>query len=58
MEKGKGIKYQAKVFTLPDVTVGSIIEYRYATRINDDCYEPPTWIIQGDLYVKSAHYIW
>ena len=58
MEKGKGIKYQAKVFTLPGVTVGSIIEYRYATRINDDVYEAPTWIIQGDLYVKSAHYMW
>ena len=58
MEKGKGIKYQAKVFTLPDVSVGSIIEYRYATRINDHLYEPPDWIIQGDLYVKSAHYMW
>jgi transglutaminase-like putative cysteine protease len=58
MEKGKGVKYQAKVFTLPDVTVGSIIEYSYATRINDHVYEAPTWIIQGDLYVRSAHYMW
>jgi hypothetical protein len=58
MEKGKDYKYQAKVFTLPDVTVGSIIEYRYATRISDNTVESPTWIIQGDLYVKSAHYMW
>ncbi len=58
MEKGKGFKYQAKVFTLPDVTVGSIIEYRYITRINDHGYEPPTWIVQGALYVKAAHYLW
>ena len=58
MEKGKSFKYQAKVFTLPDVTVGSIIEYRYNTSINDHGYEPPTWIVQGDLYVKAAHYIW
>jgi hypothetical protein len=58
MEKGKSFKYQAKVFTLPDVTVGSIIEYRYNTRINDQGYEPPTWIVQGDLYVKAAHYLW
>lgn len=58
IEKGKGVKYQAKVFTLPDVTVGSIIEYHYFTRINDHVYEAPTWIIQGDLYVKSAHYMW
>jgi len=58
IEKTKGIKVQAKVFTLPDVTVGSIIEYRYATRIDDYHYAPPDWIIQGDLYVKTAHYAW
>src|ERR1700761_8404371 len=58
MEKGKGIKYQAKVFTLPDVTVGSIIEYRYNSRLNDHIFDPPTWLIQGDLYVKNAHYMW
>jgi hypothetical protein len=51
-------RYQAKIFTLPDVEVGSIIEYRYATRINDHLYEDPAWIIQGDLYIKSAHYAW
>ncbi|HEX4156123.1 MAG TPA: DUF3857 and transglutaminase domain-containing protein [Acidobacteriaceae bacterium] len=51
-------KYEAKIFTLPDVQVGSIIEYRYATRINDDVVEEPYWIIQGDLYVKSAHFMW
>ena len=58
MEKGKGIKYQAIVFTLPDVEVGSIIEYRYASRINDNIFEAPSWYIQGDLYLKSAHYEW
>ncbi len=58
MEKGKDFKYQAKVFTLPDVTVGSIIEYRYATRISDNMVEAPTWVIQGDLYVKTARYMW
>jgi hypothetical protein len=56
MEKGKGIKYQAKIFTLPDAEVGSIIEYHYATRIADDRFKSPAWIIQGELYVKSAHY--
>jgi len=58
MEKGKGIKYQAKIFTLPDAEVGSIIEYRYATRIADNRFESPHWIIQGELYVKAAHYEW
>jgi hypothetical protein len=51
-------KYQAMIFTLPDVEVGSIIEYRYDTRISDNMYEAPDWIIQGELYVKSAHYAW
>lgn len=50
--------YQAKVFTLPDVEVGSIIEYRYAHRYNDHFYESPTWFIQGELFLKSAHYMW
>src|SRR5258708_22645959 len=27
--KAKGVKYLAKTFTLPDVQVGSIVEYRY-----------------------------
>jgi hypothetical protein len=58
MEKGGGVKYQALVFTLPDVEIGSILEYRYNTRINDNTYESPTWFIQGDLYLKSAHYMW
>jgi Domain of Unknown Function with PDB structure (DUF3857)/Transglutaminase-like superfamily len=58
IEKTRGLKVQEKVFTLPDVTVGSIIEYRYSTRINDRWYEPPVWIVQDDLYVKSAHFMW
>ena len=58
IEKTQGARYQAKVFTLPDVEVGSILEYRYATRYNDNVYEAPDWYIQGDLFVKSAHYTW
>jgi hypothetical protein len=58
LEKVQGVKVQAQVFTLPDVEVGSIIEYRYATRYNDMTAESPDWYIQGDLFVKSAHYVW
>lgn len=29
--KAKGLKFLAKTFTMPDVQVGSIIEYRYTT---------------------------
>jgi hypothetical protein len=58
IEKTKDFKYQARVFTLPNVEVGSIIEYRYSTRYNDYTYQSPNWFIQGDLFVKSAHYKW
>lgn len=58
IEKEQGVKFQEKVFTLPDAEVGSIIEYRFATRYNDMVYESPTWIIQGDLYLKAAHFQW
>lgn len=58
LESAKHVKHQARVFTLPDVEVGSIIEYRYDTRIDDHSYEAPQWYIQGDLFVKSAHYEW
>jgi hypothetical protein len=58
IEKERGVKFQALVFTLPDVEVGSIIEYRYATRISDHSYEAPDWYIQGPLYLKAAHYVW
>ncbi len=58
IEKSKDLKYQAKVFTLPDVEVGSIIEYRYATRYNDTLFASPEWYIQGDLFVRQAHYVW
>lgn len=58
VEKGKDVKFQEKVFTLPDVEVGSILEYRYATRISDNVFESPDWYIQGDLFVRSAHYAW
>lgn len=58
LEKTSGYKVQAKVFTLPDVQVGSIIEYRYDTRINDHFFESPTWSIQNELYLKQGHFVW
>jgi hypothetical protein len=58
IEKQRGVKIQEKVFTLPDVELGSIIEYRYTTRIDDNMYESPNWYIQGELYLKAAHYLW
>jgi hypothetical protein len=56
--KGGGFQSKAKVFTLPAVDVGSIIEYRYNTRLDDNYYRSPDWMIQSELYTRKAHYMW
>ena len=58
VEKTRGAKYMVKVFTLPDVEVGSIIEYRYDQRLDDNRFMSPSWYIQSDLYTRKAHYLW
>jgi hypothetical protein len=58
IEKTQGYKEMAKVFTLPGVEVGSIIEYRYELRYDDQYYFAPSWFIQSELYTRKAHYLW
>jgi hypothetical protein len=58
VSKGQGFKVMSKVFTLPDVEVGSIIEYRYELRYDDNHYIPPSWFIETSLYTRKAHYLW
>ena len=58
IEKGQGGAVKAKVFTLPAVQVGSILEYRYKIRYDDRYLQSPDWYIQSPLYTISAHYNW
>jgi hypothetical protein len=58
IENTKQYKAQEKVFTLPDVEVGSIVEYRYSIHYTDEYVVAPSWYIQGDLFVRKAHYAW
>jgi hypothetical protein len=44
------------VFTMPDVQVGSILEYRYYLRYNGGVVVPPQWYVQQELFVREAHY--
>lgn len=49
--KKRGIKYSAKAFTLPDVTVGSIIEYRYLISLPLGVVNTiSAWPVQGDIF--------
>jgi Domain of Unknown Function with PDB structure (DUF3857)/Transglutaminase-like superfamily len=54
--KTKTERYMAKVFTLPDVQVGSILEYRYVISYDDNIVYSPQWFVQQPLYVRKAHY--
>ena len=58
--KGHGIRFNVKSFSVPDVRVGSIIEYRYFYRYPDNFYyAPPRWELQEELFQKHVqfHYI-
>jgi transglutaminase-like putative cysteine protease len=49
-------KVDVKVFNLPSVEVGSILEYRYELRYPDRSFHAPFWKIQGPYFVHKAHY--
>jgi Domain of Unknown Function with PDB structure (DUF3857)/Transglutaminase-like superfamily len=53
--KAKGYKVLAKAFTMPDVTVGSIIEYKYKVERPGIVVIDNYWTIQHNLYtVKES----
>lgn len=54
--QGHGIKYQAKSFTLPDVQVGSIVEWRYTEYWSDTFVLPARWILQEELAQKRVKF--
>ena len=54
--KGKGIKVLAKTFTMPEVTVGSIIEYRYRVNTPEDVIYNNSWTIQHDLFTAKEKF--
>jgi Domain of Unknown Function with PDB structure (DUF3857)/Transglutaminase-like superfamily len=62
--KGQGYKYSTKSFTLPDVTPGTIVEYRYVRyweALNPSTrtyyYFPRSeWTLQNELFQRTAHF--
>ncbi len=56
IEKSKHLKEKAKVFTLPDVQVGSILEYRIVLSLGSLWYGYPKWYVQKRFFIRKAHY--
>ena len=54
--KGRGIKYLAKTFTLPDVQVGSIIEYFFTIDLAEYQIYDSHWILSNELFTKKAQF--
>lgn len=54
--KAKGVKYMAKVLVLPDVQVGSIIEYHYQNQLAEHYVFDSHWIVSDELFTKYAKF--
>ncbi len=54
--KGGGHQFNDATFTLPAVTIGSILEYYYQIRYSEDKVSSPVWTIQQGYFVHKAHY--
>jgi transglutaminase-like putative cysteine protease len=52
--KAKGLKYMAKTFTLPDIQVGSVIEYYYTYDLSEQFIYDSRWILSDELFTKKA----
>lgn len=55
--KAKGFKYRAKTFAMPDVQVGSIIEYYYTINFAKGPYIFfSNWVLNEELFTKKAKF--
>ncbi len=54
--KAKGIKYLAKVFALPNVQVGSVIEYYYTYDLRDKYVFNSHWVLSEELFTRDAKF--
>jgi hypothetical protein len=54
LAKGRGLKYLAKTFTLPEVQVGGILEYFYTVDL-EHIYDSH-WILSEQLFTKNAQF--
>lgn len=63
--KGRGSRIQVKAFSMPSVTVGSIVEYKYRLTYDSSIdspiflgvrvFPPAEWVLQSELYTVKEH---
>jgi Domain of Unknown Function with PDB structure (DUF3857) len=54
--KSKGVSYLAKVLVMPDVQVGSVIEYEYHIDYQNGRFFPEEWVLSEGLFTKEAKF--
>lgn len=54
--RGRGFKFFAEAFTLPEVSVGSIIEYKYKLKGKGPEAIDREWLIEQDLFTVREHF--
>ncbi len=54
--KTKNIQLNTMVFTLPNVEIGSILEYSLQVRYDDNMVSSPTWDVQKTYFIHQAHF--
>jgi hypothetical protein len=54
--KSKGLSYLAKVLVMPDVQVGSVIEYEYYIDYQDRYFYQEEWVLSDALFTREAKF--
>src|SRR5215831_19407822 len=56
ISKAKGLKFLAKTFTLPDIQVGSIVEYYYTEDLPESHLYDSHWVLSDELFIRHAKF--
>jgi len=56
IEKSKDLKILAKTFTMPEIRVGSVIEYYYTQDFSENLIFDSHWILSEELFTKQARF--
>jgi hypothetical protein len=54
--KSKSLKFLAKTFSMPEASVGSIIEYKYILDFQDNYIFNSNWILSEELFTRRAQF--